>query len=144
MKKLAIINGPNLNLLGKREPDVYGKQSLLDLEKLVVKEARSLKVETIFFQSNHEGELIDKFSALADLDCHGVVFNPGGFTHTSIALRDAIKGSGLAVIEVHISNVYSREEFRKQSFTAPVSVGVISGLGFYGYVAALNYLAEID
>ncbi len=141
-KKIAILNGPNLDRLGKREPDVYGSQTLEDLEKAVLAEADCLGVEVEFFQSNHEGALVDKISSLVDSGIAGVVFNPGAYTHTSVALRDAIAASGLFVVEVHISNVYQREEFRHKSLTAPVSTGAIAGLGFYGYVAALRFLAQ--
>ncbi len=141
-KKFAILNGPNLDRLGKRQPDVYGSQTLEDLEKLVAAEAESLGVSVEFFQSNHEGALVDKIALLGDGGIDGVVFNPGAYTHTSVALRDAIASSGLSVVEVHISNIYEREEFRQKSLTAPVSTGSIAGLGFYGYIAALRFLAQ--
>lgn len=138
---IAILNGPNLDRLGKREPEIYGSASLADLEARLRKEADGLGVEIDFFQSNHEGELVDKIHALADAGAQGIILNGAAYTHTSVALRDAISASGLPVIEVHISNVYKREEFRHKSFTAGVSVGVISGLGFDGYSYALQYLA---
>lgn len=141
MKKIAILNGPNLNRLGKREPEVYGHLTLSDLEAMISAEADKLEVTVIFFQSNHEGAFIDKIAELADASFDGIIFNPGAFTHTSVAIRDAISGSGLPVVEVHISNIYKREEFRNKSITAPVSTGVISGLGFEGYLAALRFLA---
>ena len=141
-KKIAVLNGPNLDRLGKREPEVYGSQTLADLKNMVSQEARSIGVIVEFFQSNHEGVLIDKISSLADSGIDGIVINPGAYCHTSVALRDAIAGCGLPVVEVHISNVYKREEFRHKSLTAPVSIGSIIGLGFYGYVAALRFLVQ--
>lgn len=144
MKKIAILNGPNMDRLGLREPDVYGHETLADLEKLLKDEAETLGVEVEFFQSNQEGDLIDKIAALADAKSDGIIFNPAAFTHSSVALRDAVAGSGLPTVEVHISNVFQREDFRHQSLTAPVSVGIISGLGFEGYLAALRFLAKAD
>lgn len=142
MKKFGILNGPNLNRLGQREPDIYGLSTLADLEILLNEEAEALEVELEFFQSNLEGSLIDKIAEWVDNDFSGVVFNPAAYTHTSVALRDAIAASGLPFVEVHISNVYKRETFRHHSYTAPVSEGIISGLGFYGYLAALRFLAD--
>lgn len=138
MKKIAVLNGPNLDRLGKREPEIYGSQTLDDL-------ARQLRegfpeAEFDFFQSNHEGALVDKLSALAESGCAGIVFNPAAYTHTSLALRDAISGCGLPVIEVHISNVHARESFRRHSLTAEVSRGVIAGLGLDGYKLAVRAL----
>ncbi len=141
MKKYAIINGPNLDRLGTRQPEIYGGETLTDLESYLKKEGDALGVELIFFHSNHEGELIEKYAQLADAKIDGVVFNHGGLTHTSVALRDALAGSDLPAVEVHISNIYEREEFRHLSYTAPIAKGIISGLGFYGYVCALRYLA---
>ena len=140
-REFAILNGPNLDRLGKREPEVYGTATLTDLEERVRAEASALGVDVSFFQSNHEGVLIDRIAALADEGCGGLVLNPGGLTHTSVALRDALAGSGLPVVEVHISNIYRRESFRHTSMTAPACEAVISGLGFEGYLAALRYLA---
>jgi 3-dehydroquinate dehydratase-2 len=142
MKKIAILNGPNLNRLGKREPDVYGDETLADLETMLRADIAGQEVELIFFQSKHEGELIDKIAELDDSGVDGLIFNPGAFTHTSVALHDALKGSSLSNIEVHISNIYQREEFRQHSLTAPASLGVISGLGFNGYRLALRHLLE--
>lgn len=141
MKTIGILNGPNLNRLGKREPKVYGSDTLADLEARLAKEATELGVKTECFQSNHEGALIDKLHEWADKGLAGVAFNPGGYTHTSVALRDAITASGLPVIEVHISNVHAREEFRHKSMTAAACAGVIAGLGFDGYSLALRQLA---
>lgn len=141
MKKIAILNGPNLDRLGQREPTVYGTATLRDLEKLLRAEAKQLGVRVTFFQSNHEGALIDKFGELADQGCAGVVINPGGYSHTSIALRDAISGSAIPTIEVHLSDIKKREPFRRKSMTAGACVAMISGHGFPGYVEALRQLA---
>jgi 3-dehydroquinate dehydratase-2 len=141
MKKIAILNGPNLDRLGVREPDIYGKATLSDLEKEVRAEFGKF-AQLEFFQSNHEGALIDKIGALSEAKFDGLVLNGGAFTHTSVALRDALAGSGLRAVEVHISNVYSREEFRHKSLTAPVCAAVISGLGFQGYHAAVRFLLQ--
>ena len=138
MKKIAILNGPNLDRLGKREPEIYGRATLADLEQALRKEFSSL-VELEFFQSNHEGALIDKIAALAEARFEGLVLNGAAFTHTSVALRDALAGSGLKAVEVHISNIYRREEFRHVSLTAPVCAAVISGLGLEGYHAAVRF-----
>src|SRR4051794_23847343 len=114
MKKIAILNGPNLDRLGKRETEIYGKGTLADLEKALRAEFGRV-AEIGFFQSNHEGALIDRIASLADTGCDGLVINGGAFTHTSVALRDALLGSSLRIVEVHISNIYKREEFRHQS-----------------------------
>ena len=141
MKKIAILNGPNLDRLGVREPKIYGKATLSYLEKEIRAEfGEGTYLE--FFQSNHEGALIDKIGDLAEGKFDGLVLNAGAFTHTSVALRDALSGSGLRAVEVHISNVYSREEFRHKSLTAPVCAAVISGLGFQGYHAAVRFLLQ--
>ena len=141
MKRIAILNGPNLDRLGKREPEVYGRATLADLEAALRAELGA-QAEFEFFQSNQEGALIDRIAALADAKVDGLVLNAGAFTHTSVALRDAVAGSGLRAVEVHISNVYRREEFRHHSYTAPVCVAVISGLGFEGYHAAVRFLLK--
>jgi len=135
--KILVLNGPNLNLLGEREPEVYGSFSLTDLEKSLNEKYSDL--ELTFFQSNHEGELIEELHSAGKNDTVGVVFNPGGFTHTSVALRDAISGTQVPVIEVHISNVHARESFRHQSLLASVCVGQIVGLGIAGYGLAIEY-----
>jgi 3-dehydroquinate dehydratase-2 len=141
MKKIAILNGPNLDRLGKREPEIYGRATLADLEQALRQEFAS-SVELVFFQSNHEGALIDKIAALAEARYDGLVLNGAAFTHTSVALRDALAGSGLKAVEVHISNIYRREEFRHVSLTAPVCAAVISGLGLEGYHAAVRFLLK--
>jgi 3-dehydroquinate dehydratase-2 len=141
MKTLAILNGPNLDRLGKREPDVYGSASLADLEK-AMREEFAGAAELEFFQSNHEGALIDRIGQLADRKVAGLVINPGAWTHTSVALRDALLAASLPTVEVHISNIYRREEFRHKSLTAAACVAVISGLGFEGYHAAVRFLVR--
>lgn len=144
MKRIAIINGPNLDRLGLREPEIYGDQTLTDLENLLTEEAAALGVEVRFYQSNHEGFIIDEIGEYTDSEVFGLVINPGALTHTSLALRDAIAGCDLPTIEVHISNIYRREEIRQHSMTADACIGVISGLGFESYLAALRYLAKLD
>jgi 3-dehydroquinate dehydratase-2 len=139
MKKIAIINGPNLDRLGRREPEIYGKATLADLERALIKEFGT-RTALEFFQSNHEGELIDHIAKLADAKFDGIVINAGGLTHTSIALRDALLGSHIPAVEVHISNIYRREEFRHVSLTAPACTAVIAGLGLEGYHAAGRFL----
>ncbi|GAB1488049.1 type II 3-dehydroquinate dehydratase [Opitutaceae bacterium] len=141
MTKLAILHGPNLDRLGKREPEIYGSATLADLEASLRKEF-STGVELEFFQSNHEGALIDRIASLADRKFDGVVINGGAFTHTSVALRDALLGAHLPTVEVHISNIYKREEFRHQSLTAPACLAVITGLGLEGYFAAIRFLLK--
>ncbi|HBR94207.1 MAG TPA: type II 3-dehydroquinate dehydratase [Opitutae bacterium] len=144
MKRIVIINGPNLDRLGIREPSIYGDQTLTDLENLLTEEAEDLGVQVQFYQSNHEGFIIDEIGEYADSEVFGLIINPGALTHTSLALHDALAGCDLPTIEVHISNIYRREEIRKHSLTAPACIGVISGLGFDGYVAALRHLSKLD
>lgn len=141
MKKIAILNGPNLDRLGKREPEIYGHATLADLEKALRAEF-SATAQLEFFQSNHEGALIDKIASLADGKFDGIVINGAALTHTSVALRDAVAGARLPTVEVHISNLYKREDFRHTSLTAPVCTAVITGLGLEGYHAAVRYLLK--
>ncbi|MEM8549434.1 MAG: type II 3-dehydroquinate dehydratase [Verrucomicrobiota bacterium] len=141
MKKIGIFNGPNLDRLGIREPEIYGHQSLDDLRARMEKLAGELGLEIDFMQSNSESVLIEQLASWADAGFDGVIGNPAGLTHTSISLLDAIKGSGLPYVEVHISNVYHRGE-RQKCLTAEASTGIIMGLGFAGYDAALRFLAE--
>lgn len=139
---ILVIHGPNLNLLGKREPEVYGRLTLEEINQRLDALGKELGVEVRPFQSNHEGAMID---ALHDARtwADGVILNPGGYTHTSVALRDAVAAIGLPVIEVHLSNTQAREEFRHRSLIAPVCKGSIMGLGWRSYTAALRTLIEI-
>jgi 3-dehydroquinate dehydratase-2 len=141
MKKIVILNGPNLDRLGKREPEIYGRASLADLEAALRAEFAAV-AELAFFQSNHEGELIDRIAQAADAKVAGIVVNGGALTHTSVALRDALMGAHLPAVEVHISNIYKREEFRHTSLTAPACTAVITGLGLEGYHAAVRFLLK--
>lgn len=135
--KVLVMSGPNLNLLGKREPSVYGAETLADVESAVRVVAEQLECEVVFFQSNVEGELVNRLHEAMG-DCDAVVFNPGGYTHTSVALRDAVASIGLPVVEVHLSNIAAREEFRHISLIAPVCVGQISGFGTNSYLLGLE------
>jgi 3-dehydroquinate dehydratase-2 len=136
---ILLVNGPNLNLLGEREPDVYGRTTLLEIEKMVHQACAGWNVEVTAFQSNHEGQLID-FIQEHRRRARGIVINPGALTHTSIALHDCLKAVGLPAIEVHLSNVHAREEFRRASVVAPACRGQISGLGPRGYLLAAEWL----
>jgi len=138
---ILVLNGPNLQLLGRREPETYGANTLADVVALVARTAKELEVTVDCRQSNHEGELLDWIGAALGV-FSGVVINPAAFTHTSVALRDAIAGTGLPTVETHISNVYAREEFRHHSWLAPVCVGQISGFGIAGYEWALRALVQ--
>lgn len=134
---ILILNGPNLNMLGSREPEVYGKKSFADLENACQLWAKNLGLSISFKQSNHEGQLIDWIHEAKSQNVTGIIVNPGGYTHTSVALRDALTAVNIASIEVHISNIYAREAFRHHSYLAPVCLATIAGLGIEGYHAAL-------
>lgn len=137
--KILIINGVNLNMLGIREPGIYGSENLESLEAQIVSATKGLGVEVDFYQSNFEGEIVEKIhSCMGEYD--GVVINPGAFTHYSYAIHDAIKAVNVPFVEVHISNIHTREEFRRKSVTAPACIGQISGFGFYGYEMAIMSL----
>jgi 3-dehydroquinate dehydratase-2 len=137
-----ILNGPNLNLLGTREPDVYGARTLKDIEADCRAAATRLGLGVEFRQSNHEGALVDWIQE-AGRTAKGLVINPGAYTHTSVALHDAIKGARIPTVEVHLSNIFARETFRHHSYVSPVASGVICGLGPIGYVLALEALAKL-
>ena len=137
MNKVLVIHGPNLNLLGKREPEVYGRLTMEDINAMLAEAAAKAGVEVAVRQSNHEGDIVDMIQA-AQGDCHAIVINPGAFTHTSIAIRDAIAGVGIPTVEVHLSNIHQREEFRRRSYVAGVAVGQISGFGADSYLLGLR------
>ena len=141
--QILVINGPNLNRLGLREPEIYGSFTIEDLENLIREEGEALGLKVDFFQSNSEGAIIESIQN-AKNKYDGIIINPGAYTHYSIAIRDAIAGENIPTVEVHISNIYKREEFRHHSLIAPVAIGQIAGFGIYGYILALyglnNYL----
>lgn len=141
-RRLLLVNGPNLNLLGTREPEIYGTETLADVERLVAETAAAHGFEVRAVQSNHEGVLIDAIHAARE-DCAGIVINPGGLTHTSVVLRDALSGVALPVAEIHISDVMQREPFRHHSYVADVAVVHVIGQGVPGYAAAVNRLVEV-
>lgn len=139
VKKLLLLNGPNLNLLGSREPAVYGATTLADIESAATAQAEAAGSALSCFQSNHEGALIDRIHAARTEGVDYIVINPGGLTHTSVALRDALAGVAIPFVEVHISNVHQRESFRHHSFLSPLAQGVICGLGADGYRFAIDF-----
>lgn len=136
--RILVLNGPNLNLLGTREPEIYGKETLDDIENKLSSQAIQSSIDISFFQSNSENELINRLHQAKKDSVDYVIINPGAFTHTSVALRDAFLGTNIPFIEVHISNIYSREDFRKKSFLSDISTGLITGLGTAGYEFALS------
>ncbi len=141
MTKLLVVNGPNLNLLGKREPNIYGSQTLDELNEGLKSAASEMKIELLFFQSNSEGAIID-FIQQNGFDADGMIINPGAYTHYSYAIRDAITAVGIDTVEVHISDINKREEFRKKSVITPVSVESFVGFGVEGYNMALSYFSD--
>ena len=141
IKNITVIHGPNLNLLGQREPDHYGTLTLDDINDALTKEASILNLNLEVYQSNGESEIVDKIQSLKS---DFIIINPAAYTHSSVAIRDALAAMGIPFIEVHISNVFAREDFRKKSFFSDIAVGVISGLGTEGYCAALNYAAKLN
>jgi 3-dehydroquinate dehydratase II len=143
MKKLLLLNGPNLNLLGRREPGIYGSDTLKDLEARMRKIGEKHGLEVICFQSNHEGQLIDQLHEANVHGVDGIIFNPGAYTHYSYAILDAIASIQVPVIEVHISNIHARESFRHTSVTAPATMGQIVGLGLIGYELAFQALIDM-
>ena len=139
--KILVINGPNLNNLGRREPGLYGVKSLSDIEALIRQKALELEADVEFFQSNHEGAIVDHIQS-AGRDAAGIVINAGALTHYGLSLRDALTDSRLPVVEVHLSNIHAREEFRHRSVIADIAVGQIAGLGWRGYLFALEFLVQ--
>ncbi len=142
MKKILIVNGPNLNLLGNREKKFYGETTLNRIQTLCENHCKKLKIECFFYQSNHEGELIEKIH-LVDKDFDGIIINPAAFTHTSIALLDALRATSKPKIEIHISNIYSREDYRRKSITSEAVNGVICGFGENGYILAIDAIKNL-
>jgi 3-dehydroquinate dehydratase-2 len=147
--RVLVVHGPNLNLLGRREPEIYGTRTLADIDADLATLAKELGVEIDCIQSNHEGVLIDRIQESMGFSsgqgagrASGILINPGGFTHSSVALRDALAATGLPVVEVHLSNVYARESFRQHSYVSPIALGVISGLGVQSYRFGLQGLVE--
>ena len=141
-RRVLVLNGPNLNLLGTREPDVYGTATLADVEKVATEAATAHGWSTECVQSNHEGALIDAVHAARET-ADAIIINPGGYSHTSVALRDALSGVALPVVEVHITNIHKREQFRHHSYISGVADAVIAGAGIAGYRLAVDYLAEV-
>ncbi len=140
--RILLVNGPNLNMLGKREPEVYGTRTLEQINQAVMDYARELGLEVTAFQSNHEGEIVEAVQSAGE-KFHGIIINPAAYTHTSIAIRDALAMTGVPVIEVHLSNIYRREPFRRSSMTAEAATGQITGLGSEGYLLAVKAIAGL-
>jgi 3-dehydroquinate dehydratase-2 len=138
-RRILILHGPNLNLLGQREPEIYGTETLADINADLARQAKAASAELITFQSNHEGDLIDRVQAARSEGVAFIVINPGGYTHTSVALRDALTGVAIPFVEVHLSNIHAREPFRRHSYFSDIAAGVICGLGSHGYRLALDY-----
>ncbi|MFA4993425.1 MAG: type II 3-dehydroquinate dehydratase [Candidatus Omnitrophota bacterium] len=143
MKKILVIHGPNLNLLGKREPGIYGHLTLAGINQMLKTQAKKDKVSLVIRQSNHEGAIVDLIGSARKNKFQGVLINPAAYTHTSVAIRDAIAACGLIVVEVHISNIYSREEFRHKSLISPVAKGTIMGFGAKSYTLGLAAILDL-
>jgi len=141
--KVLVIHGPNLNLLGQREVSIYGKTTIEDINKSLISAGKEKGMDVVTFQSNHEGEIVDKIGNAKKDKVEAIIINPAAYTHTSVAIRDAISAAALPAIEVHLSNIYSREEFRHTSLIAPVACGQISGFGKTSYLLALDAVKEI-
>ena len=139
---ILLVHGPNLNLLGKRQPEIYGTQTLGNINHYLIQVAQKQGIELKTFQSNHEGEIVSKIGANIDW-ANGILINPAAYTHTSIAIRDALSAVSLPVIEIHLSNIYKREDFRHHSYVSPIAVGVICGFGNHSYELALNAMINI-
>lgn len=139
--RILVVHGPNLNLLGKREPEIYGTQTLADIDADLAAGAKDLGIEIEFIQSNHEGDLIDRIQGSMGY-ADGILINPAGFSHSSVALRDALVATGVPVVEIHLSNIYARESFRRHSYVSAIAIGVISGLGAQGYRFGLEALVK--
>jgi 3-dehydroquinate dehydratase-2 len=142
LSPVLVLNGPNLNMLGKRQPEIYGRETLADIEAACRAEAKGLDLTLDFFQSNHEGALVDRIQQAREANS-GIIINAGAYTHTSVALLDALNAAEKPVIEVHLSNIYKREEFRHHSYISPVAVGVICGFGSQGYLLALRAMTRL-
>jgi 3-dehydroquinate dehydratase-2 len=142
LARILVVHGPNLNLLGRREPEVYGRTTLAEIDADLAAAAKELGIEVDCFQSNHAGELVDRIQEAMGT-ASGILINPAGLTHTSVALRDALAAVSLPVVEIHLSNVFARESFRHHSYISPIAVGVISGLGAQGYRFGLEALARL-
>ncbi len=140
--KILVLNGPNINFLGIREPNIYGKSTYNDLLKLVKEHAAVIGAEVSFYQSNHEGDLVDQIQKAYYDKIDGIIFNPAAYTHTSVAILDAVKAVSIPTVEVHISAVDKREDFRRISYISKIAIKTISGKGFDGYIEALDYLKE--
>ncbi len=143
MSRILIIHGPNLNLLGKREPEIYGKISLAQINHALKDLAREKNIELDIVQSNHEGEIVELIAKASRLHFDGIVINPAAYTHTSVAIRDAIQATKIPAVEVHLSNIYAREDFRHTSLIAPVAKGQIAGFGLHSYILGLEALLDI-
>jgi 3-dehydroquinate dehydratase-2 len=139
---ILLVHGPNLNLLGKRQPEIYGTQTLDNINHYLIQVAQKQGIELKTFQSNHEGEIVSEIGANIDW-ANGILINPAAYTHTSIAIRDALSAVSLPVIEIHLSNIYKREDFRHHSYVSPIAVGVINGFGNHSYELALNAIINI-